>query len=412
MEKFTNEVKGMEAWQRLLNYVKINTQSDENSGRTPSTVCQQELAKRLEEEMLALGLERVRREESGYVYGFLSASEGFENSPCIGLIAHIDTAPDFRGENVRPRLVENYDGGEIVLGHDRVLSPEQFPNLKEQLGHDLIVTDGSTLLGADDKAGIAEILTACERLIKEQIPHCAIAVCFCPDEEIGHGAALLDIPGFGADFAYTLDGDAVNELNFETFNASAAQWEIRGVNVHPGSAKDIMVNACLVAMEINALLPGGEIPAKTEGYEGFFHLTDMSGSCDRAELKYIIRDHDEARYRERQQRMCQIEKEINARYGAGTAMLTITEQYRNMACVLKDKMDIVRRAERAMEKAGLQADIRPVRGGTDGAQLSCRGLPCPNLGTGGYGFHGPYEHISIQDMEKATEIVINLVTEK
>ena len=412
MEKSTNEVKTMEAWQRLLDYVKINTQSDENSGSIPSTACQQELAKRLEEQMRALGLERVRREENGYVYGFLSASEGFEQSPCIGLIAHIDTAPDFCGENVRLRLVKNYGGGEIELGHGRALSPEQFPDLKEQVGHDLIVTDGSTLLGADDKAGIAEILTACERLITENIPHCAIAVCFCPDEEIGHGAALLDIPGFGADFAYTLDGDAVNELNYETFNASAAQWEIQGVNVHPGSAKDIMVNACLVAMEINALLPSGEVPARTEGYEGFFHLTDISGSCEKAELKYIIRDHDEAQYAARQEKMRQIEQEINARYGEGTAVLTITEQYRNMACVLKDRMEIVRRAERAMEKAGLQADIRPVRGGTDGAQLSCRGLPCPNLGTGGYGFHGPYEHISTQDMEKATEIIVNLVTEK
>ena len=326
MGKFINEVETMEAWQRLLNYVKINTQSDESSETTPSTACQQELAKRLEEEMRALGLERVRREESGYVYGFLPASEGFAHSPCIGLIAHLDTAPDFCGNNVQPRVVENYDGGPIDLGHGRVLSPEQFPDLKEQLGHDLIVTDGSTLLGADDKAGIAEILTACERLIREKIPHCALALCFCPDEEIGHGAALLDIPGFGADFAYTLDGDAVNELNYETFNASAALWEIQGVNVHPGSARDIMVNACLVAMEINALLPPEEIPARTEGYEGFFHLTDMSGSCERAELKYIIRDHDEARYRERQQRMRQIEEEINVRYGKGTAKLTITEQ--------------------------------------------------------------------------------------
>lgn len=402
----------MEAWQRFLDYVKINTQSDENSEATPSTACQQALAKRLEEEMRALGLERVRREESGYVYGFLAASEGYESSPAIGLIAHIDTAPDFCGENVRPRLVEDYDGGAIPLGHGRVLLPERFPDLREQLGNTLIVTNGSTLLGADDKAGIAEILTACERLIQESIPHCALAVCFCPDEEIGHGAALLDISGFGADFAYTLDGDAVNELNYETFNASVAQWEISGVNVHPGSAKDIMVNACLVAMEINALLPTEEIPARTEGYEGFFHLTDMSGSCEKAELKYIIRDHDETRYLARQQRMRQIEEAINAGYGQGTARLTITEQYRNMACVLKEQMDIIRRAERAMEKAGLRADIRPVRGGTDGAQLSCRGLPCPNLGTGGYGFHGPYEHISIQDMEKATEIIINLAAEK
>lgn len=402
----------MEAWQRFLEYVKINTQSQEDSGSVPSTACQQELAKHLEEEMQALGLERVRREENGYVYGFLSASAGFESSPAIGLIAHLDTAPDFSGAQVRPRLVEDYDGGTIPLDHGRVLCPEQFPDLRRQLGNTLIVTDGSTLLGADDKAGIAEILTACETLMRDKIPHCALAVCFCPDEEVGHGAALLDLPGFGADFAYTLDGDAVNELNYETFNAAAARWEISGVNVHPGSAKDIMVNACLVAMEINALLPAEEIPARTEGYEGFFHLTDMSGSCEKAELKYIIRDHDEAKYRARQQRMRQIEEEINARYGRGTAKLTITEQYRNMACVLQEKMDIVRRAERAMAKAGLQADIRPVRGGTDGAQLSLRGLPCPNLGTGGYGFHGPYEHISIQDMAKATEIIINLATEK
>lgn len=402
----------MEAWQRFLEYVKINTQSQEDSGSVPSTACQQELAQRLAEEMQALGLERVRREENGYVYGFLSASAGFESSPAIGLIAHLDTAPDFSGAQVRPRLVEDYDGGTIPLGHGRVLCPEQFPDLRRQLGNTLIVTDGSTLLGADDKAGIAEILTACETLIIEGIPHCALAICFCPDEEVGHGAALLDIPGFGADFAYTLDGDAVNELNYETFNAAAARWEISGVNVHPGSAKDIMVNACLVAMEINALLPAEEIPARTEGYEGFFHLTDMSGSCEKAELKYIIRDHDEARYRARQQRMRQIEEDINARYGRDTAKLSITEQYRNMACVLQEQMDIVRRAERAMAKAGLQADIRPVRGGTDGAQLSLRGLPCPNLGTGGYGFHGPYEHISIQDMAKATEIIINLATEK
>lgn len=402
----------MRAYERLLQYVRINTQSDENAQGTPSTACQQELAKLLEAEMRDLGMQRVWRDESCYVYGFLPASPGFEQSPTVGLIAHMDTAPDFSGQGVSPRIIRDYDGGEIELGHGRVLSRSQFPDLKGRLGQSLIVTDGGTLLGADDKAGIAEILTACERLLTGKMPHCAVAVCFCPDEEIGHGAALLDLERFGADFAYTIDGDAVNELNYETFNASSALWEIKGVNVHPGSAKDIMVNACLVAMEINALLPPEEIPGRTEGYQGFFHLTDMSGSCEKAELKYIIRDHDEQRYQARQELMRRIEREINSRYGQGTARLTITEQYKNMAYVLQDKMDIVRRAERAMNRAGLEADIRPVRGGTDGSQLSYRGLPCPNLGTGGYGFHGPYEHISIQAMDKAVEIITNLVTEK
>lgn len=402
----------MRAYERLLKYVRINTQSDEEAQGTPSTACQHDLAKLLENEMRDLGLRQVWRDENGYVYGAIPASAGFEQSPAVGLIAHMDTAPDFPGEGVEPRIIPNYNGGEIELGHGRVLSPEKFPDLYNQIGQSLIVTDGGTLLGADDKAGIAEILTACETLLAGELPHCAVAVCFCPDEEIGHGAALLDLARFGADFAYTVDGDAVNELNYETFNASAALWEISGVNVHPGSAKDIMVNACLVAMEINAQLPTEEIPGKTEGYQGFFHLTDMSGSCEKAELKYIIRDHDEQRYQARQALMRRIESKINARYGPGTAKLTITEQYKNMAYVLRDQMDIVRRAERAMNRAGLEADIRPVRGGTDGSQLSYRGLPCPNLGTGGYGFHGPYEHISIGDMDKAVEVITNLVTEK
>lgn len=396
--------------ERFLRYVAIDTQSDEWSETCPSSEKQLNLARALVEEMLKMGIADARMDKFGYVYGTVP---GDPELPTIGMIAHMDTSPDASGANVKTKTVF-YDGSDICLNPEKDiwLRERDYPILSRSRGKHLIVTDGTTLLGADDKAGIAEILTACETLIIEGIPHCALAICFCPDEEVGHGAALLDIPGFGADFAYTLDGDAVNELNYETFNAAAARWEISGVNVHPGSAKDIMVNACLVAMEINALLPAEEIPARTEGYEGFFHLTDMSGSCEKAELKYIIRDHDEARYRARQQRMRQIEEEINARYGRDTAKLSITEQYRNMACVLQEQMDIVRRAERAMAKAGLQADIRPVRGGTDGAQLSLRGLPCPNLGTGGYGFHGPYEHISIQDMAKATEIIINLATEK
>lgn len=399
----------MKAYERLLKYIRINTQSDENGTSTPSTVCQHDLAALLEQEMKDIGMKRVRRTENAYVYGYIPASNGKENAPTVGLIAHIDTAPDFSGSNVNPRIVSDYDGAVITLGHGRSLSPEQFPDLAEQLGKDLIVTDGGSLLGADDKAGIAEILTVCEKLLTENIPHSAVAVCFCPDEEIGHGAELLDISGFGADFAYTIDGDDINELSYETFNAASATWEISGVNVHPGSAKDVMKNASLIAMEINSLLPPDEVPEKTEGYQGFFYLTDMQGSCESAELKYIIRDHDEERFAARKQLMLRIEEEINRRHGAGTAKLTIKEQYKNMAYVLKDKMEIVNRAASAIEKAGLTPDIRPIRGGTDGSQLSYRGLPCPNMGTGGHGFHGPYEHISIQDMDKMVEILINLL---
>ncbi len=403
----------MQAYERLLKYAEINTMSDEDkAASTPSTTCQHELAKLLEQEMRELGLEGVYRDEHAYVYGKLPASPGYEGSPTIGLIAHIDTAPDFSGEGVKPRIVENYQGGEIELGHGRTVTVEKFPDLKEHIGQDIVVTDGSTLLGADDKAGIAEILTACERLIKEGLPHCAVSVCFCPDEEIGHGAELLDLRRFAADFAYTLDGGAVEELSYETFNACSAVWEIQGVNVHPGSAKDIMVNACLVAMEINSLLPPEEIPGKTQGYQGFFHLTDMEGSCEKAELKYIIRDHDAGKFQARQELMTRIEKRMKEKYGRGSVKLSITQQYKNMAEVLRNKKDIVLRAERALKKQGLTPDVRPIRGGTDGSQLSFRGLPCPNLGTGGYGFHGPYEHISTADMDTMVEVVLNLLREK
>ena len=379
----------MRAYERLLRYVQINTMS-----------------------MRELGMEEVYRDGRCYVYGKLPASPGYEASPRIGLIAHIDTAPDFSGEKVRPRIVENYQGGDIELGQGRTITEEKFPDLREHIGQDIIVTDGGSLLGADDKAGIAEILTACERLIKEKLPHCAVSVCFCPDEEIGHGAELLDLQRLGADFAYTLDGDAVEELSWETFNACSAVWEIQGVNVHPGSAKDIMVNASLVAMEINSLLPPEEIPGKTEGYQGFYHLTDMKGNCEKAELKYIIRDHDAEKFQARQELLRRIEKQMREKYGRDSVELNITQQYRNMAEVLRDKKDIVLRAERALKKQGLIPDIRPIRGGTDGSQLSFRGLPCPNLGTGGHGFHGPYEHISTAHMDTMVEVVLNLLGEK
>jgi len=332
-----------------------------------------------------------------------------ENEATIGLIAHLDTATDFSGSDVRPLIHEGYNGRDINLGFSGlVLSASQFPDLKACLGHKLITTDGTTLLGADDKAGIAEIVTACERIINEKLPHCALALCFTPDEEIGHGAELLDLELLGADYAYTLDGDAVNELSYETFNAASAKLEIKGVNVHPGSAKDIMVNACLVAMEINSMLPEEEIPAETEGYEGFFHLTGMSGNVEKAKMEYIIRDHNANNLVRRCQLLKGAAELMNYKYGDDTVTISIESQYRNMAEILEDKMEIVEKAKDAIEKAGLKPVLRPIRGGTDGSQLSFRGLPCPNLGTGGFGFHGPYEHISAENMDKAVEIVINL----
>ena len=400
----------MRAYERLINYVKVHTASSEETDCTPSTKRQFDLSNMLAEEMKAMGMENVSVTENAYVYGYLSATAGMEDKPCLGLVAHLDTVPDFSGENVKPRLIENYDGGEVVLGDSgRTLTPEKFPELPEMKGKTLIVTDGTTVLGADDKAGIAEILTACEELINKNLPHGRIAVCFTPDEEIGHGADLLDIKKLGADFAYTMDGGEVNELSYETFNASGAEFEINGFNVHPGSAKDVMINANLVAMEINSMIPAGDIPEKTEDYEGFFHLTDMQGNVEKAVLKYIVRDHDKESFKARENCLRHIEKVINEKYGEGTAVLSIKEQYSNMAEFIKEHMEIVELAKSAIEKAGVEAHIQPIRGGTDGANLSSKGLPCPNLGTGGYSFHGPYEHICVEDMDLAVEVILNIV---
>ena len=400
----------MKAYERFITYVKTHTASSETSESVPSSDCQFTLCHMLADEMRALGLEGVYEDEHAYVYGFIPASEGYEDKPCIGFIAHLDTIPDFPGENVQPQLIENYDGGNVVLGTSgRSLTVEKFPHLPSLKGQTLITTDGTTVLGADDKAGIAAIMTAAERIINEKRPHGRVAVCFTPDEEIGSGAELLDLERFGADFAYTVDGDEVGEINYETFNAAAASWEIRGVNVHPGSAKGIMINAALVACEINSLLPTEEIPAMTGGYEGFYHLLEMNASVERAEMKYIIRDHDAEKFTQRCEAMRDIEKSINEKYGAGTAKLTLKEQYRNMAEVLNKRMDIIERAKRAMEKRCIAPIIRPVRGGTDGAQLSFRGLPCPNLGTGGSAFHGPYEHITAEHMDETVDIILNII---
>ncbi|MBR3293382.1 MAG: peptidase T [Oscillospiraceae bacterium] len=402
----------MTALERFIHYVKIHTASAEDTNCTPSTQRQFDLSRVLEREMKEMGMQEVFVDEHAYVYGFLEATPGCENKPSIGFVAHLDTVPDFSGENVQPQIIENYDGGEVKLGTSgRVLSPADFPHLPALKGQTLITTDGTTVLGADDKAGVAAIMTACETLIRENRPHGRIAVCFTPDEEIGHGASLLDLDRFGVDFAYTVDGGELEEINYETFNAASARWEIEGYNIHPGSAKNKMINACLVAMEINAMLPAGDTPAHTEGHEGFFHLTDMSGTVEKASLSYIIRDHDAQRLAARKDTLRHIEALINDKYGAGTVKLSMHDQYRNMAEIVLEHPEILRLAEAAIRGLGKEPKAEPVRGGTDGAQLSFRGLPCPNLGTGGYAFHGPYEHATAEGIEGAAQIVLGIAAE-
>lgn len=400
----------MKASERLLKYAVIYTGSDEDHAeQTPSTPEQMTLAQVLAEDMRDIGLTDVSVDAHAYVYGFLPATAGREQCPPIGFIAHIDIVNEFGTSEIHPQIIKEYDGGKIALGTSgRTLDTVQFPDLKQAVGKTVITTDGTTVLGADDKAGVAEILTMCERLVQDNLPHGKICVCFTPDEEIGHGAALLDLEKFGASCAYTVDGGAPNEVEWETFYAAAADWSIAGVSVHPGDAKDKMVNAALVAMEMNGMLPPDEIPAKTQGREGFFHLCDMSGDVSAAKLSYIIRDHDAEKFSQRKQTMREIERKINETYGAGTATLTLREQYRNMAEILQHHPDVVERAKQAIRAVGLTPVSNPVRGGTDGAQLSFRGLPCPNLGTGAYALHGPYEHAIAEQMDVMTEILLHI----
>lgn len=400
----------MKASERLLKYAVIYTGSDEDHAeQTPSTPEQMTLAQVLAKDMRDIGLTDVSVDAHAYVYGFLPATAGREQCPPIGFIAHIDIVDEFGTSEIHPQIVKEYDGGEIALGTSgRTLDTVQFPDLKQAIGKTVITTDGTTVLGADDKAGVAEILTMCERLVQDNLPHGKICVCFTPDEEIGHGAALLDLEKFGASYAYTVDGGAPNEVEWETFYAAAADWSIAGVSVHPGDAKDKMVNAALVAMEINGMLPPDETPAKTQGREGFFHLCDMSGDVSAAKLSYIIRDHDAEKFSQRKQTMREIERKINETYGVGTAALTLREQYRNMAEILQHHPDVVEQAKRAIRAVGLTPVSNPVRGGTDGAQLSFRGLPCPNLGTGAYALHGPYEHAIAEQMDVMTEILLHI----
>ena len=396
----------MRAYERLLKYVRVYTTSDPNSGTHPSAEREFDLARILVEDMKAIGIEDAFVDEHCYVYGTIPATPGCESKPALGLIAHMDTAPDASGENVKPILHENYDGGDVTLpGTGMVMKTSTFPFLKELKGETLITTDGTTLLGADDKAGVSEILTAAETLIQKKLPHGKLCIAFTPDEEIGAGVDHFDVAKFGADCAYTLDGGEEGEIAYETFNACSAELHFDGLSVHPGSSKDTMINAALVAMEYNALLPAGDIPRLTEGYEGFFHLCDMKGDVEHAELHYIVRDHDRATFEARKKLMEHAVKVINEKYGRSVVTLRLKDSYYNMAEKLTDHMDLIENAKRACEAAGMKPFIEAVRGGTDGCRLSYMGLPTPNLCTGGFAFHGPYEHIAAESMDRCTKMV-------
>ena len=399
----------MRAYERLLKYVQYDTASCETSETCPSTEKQWVLARDLVKEMQELELQDVRVDENGYVYGCIPAN--VEGRPVIGLIAHMDTVDCVPVLPMNTRIEENYDGGVVVLENGDLLDPKVFPDLVKARGKDLIVTDGNTLLGADDKAGIAEILTACEILMADpSIPHGKIMIGFTPDEEIGRGADLFDVKGFGADFAYTVDGGAVGSIEYENFNAASAIVEVHGLSVHPGSAKNKMRNAALMAMEFASMLPASETPATTEGYEGFYHLCGMQGEEELAKLVYIIRDHDKAKFEARKQTVQRIADYMNAKYGAGTVDLQLKDSYYNMREVVEPHMHIIRLAERAYRAIGAEPFAEAIRGGTDGARLSFMGLPCPNLATGGMNCHGRFECIPIQDMDAMAEMLVKLVS--
>lgn len=400
----------MRVEERFLKYVSYWTTSCEDMEVIPSTKRQFDLGKELAKELQELGLSKVICDEHCYVYGLLPATQGYENTKAIGFIAHVDTAPSFSGENVKPVLIPDYDGKDVTLqATGDVIKVTDFPRLPSRAGQTLIVTDGTTLLGADDKAGVAEILTALEQIIKENIPHGDIWVGFTPDEEVGMGSHLFNLDYFKADYAYTVDGDYEGEIAYENFNAASAEFSVKGVNVHPGSAKDIMVNAAAIACEIQCMLPEAETPEHTEGREGFYHLDTMSGDVTSAKLHYIIRDHDADIFAKRMEFLKDVTTKINEKYGKDTVTLTLTESYRNMLEIMEENFFIVEKAKEAIQAVGLDPISTPVRGGTDGAQLSFKGLPCPNLGTGGDGFHGPLEHITVEAMETAVKIIIEIV---
>lgn len=399
----------MRAYERFLQYVKVYTTSDPESASHPTTARQLDLGRMLVAQLEELGLKDARLDEYGYVYATLPATPGCEQAAGLGFISHMDTAPGTSGENVNPQIHENYDGGDVVLpATGAVLKPAEFPFLSEMKGQTLITTDGSTLLGADDKAGVAEIMTMVERLIREGRPHGKICIGFTPDEEVGQGADLFDVDGFGAAYAYTVDGDDVGEISYENFNAAAAAIKIHGLSVHPGSAKNTMRNALSLAMEYHAALPAFECPEHTEGREGFFHLCDLQGDVSEAVFHYIIRDHDADRFAVRKAQMQQVADRLNEKYGAGTVELELTDSYRNMLEKIRPHFHLVENARAAIRAVGLTPVESPIRGGTDGATLSYKGLPCPNLGTGGFNFHGPMECITVEKMDQAVEVLLNL----
>lgn len=397
--------------ERFIKYVKIDTKADPHSPSCPSTEKQFNLAKELIKELEELGLKDVSVDENGYVMATLPSNIDKE-VPKIGFIAHMDTSPDMTAENVNPQIVKGYDGGDIVLNKEKniVLSPKHFPKLRNYIGEDLITTDGTTLLGADDKAGVAEIMTAIEYIVNNpDIKHGDIKVGFTPDEEIGRGADKFDVKKFDADLAYTVDGGEIGELEYENFNAAYAKIKVNGRNVHPGSAKNKMINSILIAMEFNSMLPPNQVPEHTEGYEGFYHLHNISGDIEGTTIEYIIRDHDKEKFEEKKQRIERMVEYLNSSIGEGTIELEMKDQYYNMKEQIKPVMHIVETAKEAMEEVGVKPIIKAIRGGTDGARLSYMGLPCPNIFTGGHNFHGKFEYIPIGSMKKSVEVILKIV---
>ena len=399
----------MELIERFIEYTKFDTQSSEDSSTVPSTAKQLVFAEYLKKELVREGFDDVYLDDKGYLYATLKANIKNSNAPVIGFISHYDTSPDCSGANVKSHIINNYDGSDILLSQGIVSSPKKFPELLNHVGEDLIVTDGHTLLGADDKAGIAEIVQAmCYLRDHKEIPHGDIRIAFNPDEEIGMGAHHFDVEKFGCQWAYTMDGGDVGELEYENFNAASAKVEIHGVSVHPGYAKGKMVNANRLAVELAAMLPADQTPETTEGYEGFFHLIGMHTNTELASLSYIIRDHDRQRFEARKRLVAECVDKINEKYGDGTATVEIKDQYYNMKEKIEPEMHVIDIVLRAMQESGVTPKVQPIRGGTDGAQLSFRGLPCPNIFAGGVNFHGPYEFISVQSMQKAMDVIINI----
>ncbi|MED3764404.1 peptidase T [Ureibacillus sp. FSL K6-8385] len=395
--------------ERLIRYAKIDTQSDPESSSTPSTKKQWDLLNVLKEELAEIGMTEITLDQNGNLFATLPANTD-KQVPTIGFLAHVDTSPDFTGANARPKRIDNYDGGDIQLNEEVVLSPKQFPNLKNYVGQTLITTDGTTLLGADDKAGIAEIMTAMEYLVEHpEIKHGKIRVAFTPDEEIGRGPHKFDVKAFGADFAYTMDGGPLGELQYESFNAALAKVKTRGVSVHPGSAKGKMVNAITMAIKFHNYMPQDAVPEKTEGYEGFIHLMNFNGTVEEATLSYIIRDHDRNKFEAKKEYFRMVEQRIKEEYGENAIVVELEDQYYNMREKIEPVKEIVEIAKRAMENLNIQPVIEPIRGGTDGSQLSYMGLPTPNIFAGGENMHGKFEFVSAETMELAAKVIIEIV---